>query len=352
MRNKGSLRLLWDTVPVLTRNLVEEGLVDSKFNAALTRAAVTSFNEYTRTPTTSASAAWTNHSEAPDEAAGASGRTKLRRVRHTRSLKGLAFQSSSSLGSQLASSSSEPHPSTNDGGTCSGVTPNDRFFEHQRMRGYRLATPSIASCPEVNRLQEELIVDTVVDYLWAIGGGGNDNRGDSDESSARLPPSPLHSNIIDRLRLGTGEFAVDLWATVQRGKMAYHKDHVHEDVLVSGVYYAAVPPGSAPLVLRCPSSTNKNVTAPKDKQEDQNTTVLPPKEGQLVIFPPWLWHGVPPRAEAMAAANALADSNSPPTRVSYAFNISGAYTWGDPWDVTRVDESTAARLPLTHEVGK
>jgi hypothetical protein len=69
---------------------------------------------------------------------------------------------------------------------------------------------------------------------------------------------------------------------------------------------------------------------------DVGDVVISPRAGELVLFPPWLVHGVP-----MAAAAEATDASIHQPRVSYAFNVTGgmgAYAWGDPWDVTRQSE--------------
>ena len=139
------------------------------------------------------------------------------------------------------------------------MTSNDYFFEHQRLRGYHLATEAIRSSSEATLLADELLPDAAANYL-------------------RECDNPRASAVAERVGL---QFHVEMWAAVQRGKGAYHEDHVHEGVIVSGVYYAAVPEGSSPLVLKCPQNHNSDI-------------LIFPKEGDLVMFPPWLRHGVPP----------------------------------------------------------
>lgn len=104
--------------------------------------------------------------------------------------------------------------------------------------------------------------------------------------------------------------------------------------MVSGVYYAAVPSGSAPLVLRRPKADDAQMDESQSKtMEEVSDVVLSPKEGNLVLFPPWVEHGVPPIAEEQQ--NNI-DSNNLP-RVSFAFNVTGAFVLGnDPWNVTRI----------------
>ncbi len=113
---------------------------------------------------------------------------------------------------------------------------------------------------------------------------------------------------------------------------AYHADHVHEGAFVSGVYYAAVPPGSAPLVLRTPKTVDCRVHESQSEEtlDENSDVVFAPTEGDLVLFPPWVKHGVPLAEEQENNNNA---SNLP--RVSFAFNVTGAFAFGnDPWDVT------------------
>jgi hypothetical protein len=132
--------------------------------------------------------------------------------------------------------------------------------------------------------------------------------------------NPGAQAATERIGAGGHPFHVEMWSAVQRGKGAYHHDHVHEGALVSDVYYAAVPDGSAPLVLRRPAD---HLFVEDDDDDDM---ILQPSEGHLVIIPPWLLHGVPLQVPTN-------ESGLP--RVSFAFNVNGAYAWSDPWDVTR-----------------
>jgi len=94
---------------------------------------------------------------------------------------------------------------------------------------------------------------------------------------------------------------------------------------VSGVYYAAVPKGSAPLVLRKPIEF-------EGEEETEGDVCIYPREGQLVIFPPWVMHGVP-TMQSNDSSGGSTNLDSP--RVSYAFNVSGAYL-GNPWGLTKM----------------
>ena len=105
---------------------------------------------------------------------------------------------------------------------------------------------------------------------------------------------------------------------------------------MSGVYYAAVPSGSAPLVLRRPRTDESRGDEPQPEatMNDNSDAVLAPTEGDLILFPPWVEHGVP-LAEAQENKN---NSYNNLPRVSFAFNVTGAFAFGDdPWNVTRTE---------------
>jgi hypothetical protein len=243
------IRNLWGVAPVMTRNMLETGLVDAAFNESLTNAAVMAFDRYIEQT--------------------ASSKPSGGRRRKT------------SVDQPVALNPDKP-------------TPNDHFFEHQRSRGYSIMS---SSSPELCLLRDSLLMDSSSEYLKNCG----------------TPDGLLQ-------QLGV-LYSIDVWAAVQRGKGAYHRDHVHEDVLVSGVYYAAVPDGSAPLVLQRPTEYDEIYTSGEDDGESYE---ISPQPGQLVLFPPWLWHGVPP----------VSSNCSEEPRVSFAFNLSGPYR-GDPWKITK-----------------
>jgi uncharacterized protein (TIGR02466 family) len=179
-------------------------------------------------------------------------------------------------------------------------TANNNFFEHQRLHGYKLAFPSIANCEQVQQLEDELF-NASIKYLQALG-------------------STL---VANQLKNNAGEFSIDIWAAIQKGKGAHHAFHVHEGAVISGVYYSACPLGCAPLVLRRPNGRNLAENSIEITGDDQ---VLHPEEGNLVLFPPWLEHGVP---------YAAGEANDKP-RVSWPFNLNARLaTIGNPWDITQ-----------------
>lgn len=264
-------RRLWGIAPIMVTNLADAGLVDARFNAALTKAAVQAFDDFlqiTKSP-----------SEQDNNVSSGSGNRRRRR--------------------RVQASGQHQQQQTPEEGQ---LTQNDSFFVHQRTRGYRLATPAISSCVEAQTLQEDLITsNAVMTYLESL---------DNAKAAARMVRSELLS--------------IDMWAAVQRGPGAHHKDHVHEGVVVSGVYYAAVPPQSAPLLLKRPPEDI--MPSSDDNDDDDDVVTIHPREGQLILFPPWVPHGVPPSSS---------DSRLEQPRVSFAFNLSGPFI-GDAWDVTRV----------------
>lgn len=299
------LRRLWgNAVPILSTNLLESGLVDAKFNSVLTQAAVAAFDKFL-----------TSTSSAPGTAVGvegkpsSSGRRTRRRVRSSSSslTKSSGYQSTSS--SNIGSTSQ----------STTRVTSNDNFFEYQRTRGYRLSTPSISDCDAVRQLEEEFIVDVVVDYLRYF------------EDSSSNGMATLIANTLQTSGIG---LSVDLWAAVQRGIGAYHNFHVHEGAIVSGVYYSNCPLGCAPLVLRRPVGIDTCSDLGGDDAIEKDEVTIQPRAGQLLLFPPWISHGVPLLETSEQNKTVSPDLNAP--RVSWAFNLNGKLaSIGDPWAVTR-----------------
>eukprot|EP00978_Attheya_sp_CCMP212_P048144 scaffold477964_cov83-Attheya_sp.AAC.1 len=238
------LRCLWGVAPIMTTNLVEAGLVDSKtFNVTLTKAAVTAFDNYIAI----SSGQQPTLSSASSDILSSGSRRRKRRTGTTNTMapfltsanKHASDRNDSAFRNETGSSSHK-----------NKLTHNDYFFEHQRTRGYRLATPAIANCQEAFRLQEELIATAAVNYLTAIGDAFQDTNNKAALHAASRQRSGEHGHGHGHGQLGL--LSIDMWAAVQRGRGAYHADHVHEGVLVSGVYYASVPSKSAPLVLRRP----------------------------------------------------------------------------------------------------
>ena len=127
-------------------------------------------------------------------------------------------------------------------------------------------------------------------------------------------------------------FTLDMWAAVQRGNNAFHEYHVHDGSIVSGVYYSNCPTDCAPLILKIkrPTGSIDNHHANddesyRDDDEEEGDVIIYPEEGKLILFPPWVSHGVPKSNEEQ--------QNNTQARVSWAFNLNGRIV--DPWSITR-----------------
>jgi len=96
-----------------------------------------------------------------------------------------------------------------------------------------------------------------------------------------------------------------------------HLTHCHDQGIVSGAYYSLAPTGSAPIVFTDPRGgqpmhIDSAGHAPETEPEApfHQNGVFFPKMGDLVLFPSWLPHRVPP-------------SKSNQTRVVWSFNLNG-----------------------------
>lgn len=271
-----AIQRLWGTVPIFSRNLIKCGIIASSTNEKISQDSVATFEAYCFSK---------NHATGIGiETTQALPSTRSRRTRNSKARES-SFQTSN-----LELCRDEP---------ATGLTINDYFFEHQRVNGFINGAPILSQSQEVHELRNMISLQ-VENYLEILGGGASDLT------------QLMHSGII----------YLDIWVAIQQGKGAYHKDHVHEGVLLSGVYYSSIPEGSSPLVFR-------RIHSDEDRNEEIETHevhILEPEEGQIVVFPPWLLHGVPPTEK----------QNKP--RISLAFNLRGAYTGGDPWSVTKIVE--------------
>ena len=119
-----------------------------------------------------------------------------------------------------------------------------------------------------------------------------------------------------------------VWATVHQACIG-HLPHVHESSQASGVYYVSAPPGSGALVLEDPRGPRPPFT---------NRVINRPREGLLIIFPPWLSHHVtatcqqPPHQKPQQQQQ---QQQQPPQgqwagesrpRISLSFNLPGSWT--------------------------
>lgn len=302
MSSRYQMNRLWNGIaPILTTNLIERGVVDAASNESLTEVAVAAFDQYTNSTMASSAAA----SEV--DASPANNRRRRRRP-------STQTQHSSAINSIMDVHHSE---------SSTVPTSNDNFFEYQRRTGYTLDNNHQSDDFLGQQLKETHIIDAIIYYLQHFR--IDDGKG----NSADLQQQRLINSIVEELQSGDSPaLTVDLWATVQRGERAHHKFHVHEGVIVSGVYYSNCPLGCAPLVLRRPLLDSGNHV--DCAQNDDDDAVVHPNNGQLVLFPPWLKHGVP-----LAKEQHREESSTSLPRVSWAFNLTVRLAYiGNAWDVT------------------
>ena len=119
---------------------------------------------------------------------------------------------------------------------------------------------------------------------------------------------PLHRTILETIKsiplTGPKEFKINFWVNVNtKGDWNIYHDHMGVDL--SGVYYVKVPENSGEIMFKDPrkgSSGERNVV-----QMPLNLPLMP-KEGVLLMFPPFLEHMVSP-------------SKSDEERISIAYNV-------------------------------
>jgi len=100
--------------------------------------------------------------------------------------------------------------------------------------------------------------------------------------------------VFERLQYEYETFYITgCWANVSI-KGYSHKEHVHPNNFLSGVYYAKAHPGCGPIVFDDPRPQVKvlipNIKAPN--LYNTHNFEIQPKEGDLVLFPSWLPHRV------------------------------------------------------------
>ena len=301
----------WNCIaPILTTNLIDAGVISATANESLTQAAVAAFDRYTNTPST----------VGPEVDANATVTNKIRRRRRQ-----------SSSGTQLVVDC------VSGATTAVKSTANDNFFEYQRRIGYTLDNNQFDDSLR-QRLKETHIIEAIIYYMQhfhVMGDSQNEGANCNDMQQQRWTAS-----IVNELQSDSPGITVDLWAAVQRGEGSHHKFHVHEGAVVSGVFYSKCPSGCAPLVLRSPLTDDGAINRDQiindanklddDDGERDDDEIIHPKAGQLVLFPPWLRHGVP-----LVKEQQLNQSSVCLPRVSWAFNLNvrSAYI-GNAWDVT------------------
>ncbi len=87
-----------------------------------------------------------------------------------------------------------------------------------------------------------------------------------------------------------------VWAAVHE-RCSLHTPHVHQESAVSGVFYVSVPERSGHISFDDPRGLRPPFAA--------NRLVHTPSAGELLLFPPWLVHGVAPSCDAAGPRIAL-----------------------------------------------
>jgi uncharacterized protein (TIGR02466 family) len=116
---------------------------------------------------------------------------------------------------------------------------------------------------------------------------------------------------------GYGPVFDNMWANINP-KYGYNRNHIHPNVLWSGVYYVQAPRDSGRIFFTDPRPQALVVSpryAPnvQRKREAWSEVYFEPIEGRLVLFPAWLTHEVEPN---------LSDADGPAAdRISLSFNL-------------------------------
>lgn len=118
------------------------------------------------------------------------------------------------------------------------------------------------------------------------------------------------SGVFEFLRIRSeGIIVTNCWANVNSRGHAHHR-HSHPNNLLSGVYYAKIPPDSGKIVFIDPRPQANVMIPAVSEYTPQNSAkhTFEVAEGRLLLFPSWLEHYV----EAHGAQV---------ERISIAFNL-------------------------------
>ena len=105
---------------------------------------------------------------------------------------------------------------------------------------------------------------------------------------ARLKPDPVHP-FLSRI---TGRVCFPTSWSVRLASQGFHVNHIHPAGWLSSAYYVSLPDevqagaGQGHLAFGVPDAALGLNLAPR--------RVVQPREGQLVLFPSYLWHGTTP----------------------------------------------------------
>jgi len=107
----------------------------------------------------------------------------------------------------------------------------------------------------------------------------------------------------------------NMWANINYPG-SYNKQHIHPNAQWSGVYYIQVPKNSGSIFLEDPRP-GPNIMLPRRREGLPKAlwrmVVYPPIEGQMMMFPAWVPHGV--------EINQSKEKGEKGWRVSVSFNF-------------------------------
>ena len=106
-----------------------------------------------------------------------------------------------------------------------------------------------------------------------------------------------------------------MWANINY-QSAYNKQHIHPNAQWSGVYYVKVPENSGRLFVEDPRPGPNIILPRRVKQLPRplwRVVIYPAIEGQMIMFPAWVPHGV--------EVNESKEKGEKGWRVSVSFNF-------------------------------
>ena len=132
-----------------------------------------------------------------------------------------------------------------------------------------------------------------------------------------------------------------VWASVHHPR-SHHPPHVHSDAMVSGVYYASPNIAAGQIMFEDPRGRGLFEHLAQERAADEPFAEMvgfDPKEGRMLVFPPWLAHRVAPAPAP--DANAQEGVQAQP-RVSFSFNLLGGWAATSHAKVRHITESSTS----------
>ena len=149
------------------------------------------------------------------------------------------------------------------------------------------------------------------------------------------------SGMQSTLLADTANLRVQVWATVVGGVAPcitgepQHEDHIHHGAVCAGAFYTQVPSGGevAPLVFSDPRGTSTGslygdgVVEGLAQPPFVGQRAFFPSVGEIVVFPPWLVHGV-------GEQQAPEGGQKTRERISWSFNVFASGAALEAWSLT------------------